>query len=177
MHFRECEVAGAWVVDPAPHVDERGSFSRAWCHREFAEHGIQFTPVQANAAYSRYKGTIRGMHYQVAPALEAKLVRCTAGAIFDVVVDLRPDSPTYRRWYGTELTPANGRMLYVPEGCAHGCLSTEDETRIYYLTSACYAPKEARGVRYDDPAFAIRWPLPASFVSPQDRGWPLVGEG
>ena len=165
------------MIDPAPHEDERGWFSRAWCRREFAEHGLDFEPVQANAAFSRYRGTIRGMHYQVAPALESKLVRCTGGAVFDVVADLRPESPTYLRWYGTELTAGNGRMLYVPEGCAHGCLSTEDETHLYYLTSACYAPNAARGVRFDDPAFAIRWPLPASFVSPQDRGWPLVGSG
>jgi dTDP-4-dehydrorhamnose 3,5-epimerase len=174
MHFSECDVAGAWVIDPTPHMDERGYFSRAWCAREFAEHGIPFTPVQANMGYSRRKGTIRGLHYQVAPALEAKLVRCTSGAVFDVVADLRPDSATYLRWYGTELSARNGRMLYVPEGCAHGCQSTEDASEIYYMTSAFYAPNEARGVRYDDPAFAIEWPLPASSVSAQDRGWPLL---
>jgi dTDP-4-dehydrorhamnose 3,5-epimerase len=124
--------------------------------------------------YSLRKGTIRGLHYQVAPALEAKLVRCTSGAVFDVVADLRPDSATYLQWYGTELSARNGRMLYVPEGCAHGCQSTEDDSEIYYMTSAYYAPNEARGVRYDDPAFAIKWPLPASSVSAQDRGWPLL---
>ena len=137
-------------------------------------HGIDFTPLQANMARSLRKGTIRGLHYQVEPAPEAKLVRCTAGAIFDVVVDLRPGSPTFRKWYGTDLTAENGRMLYVPEGCAHGCQSTEDNTEILYLTSAIYAPKEARGVRYDDPAFGIRWPLAATSVSQQDGAWPHV---
>jgi dTDP-4-dehydrorhamnose 3,5-epimerase len=174
MHFRECDVSGAWLIDPAPHRDERGYFSRAWCSREFAEHSISFTPVQANMGYSVRKGTIRGLHYQVAPALEAKLVRCTRGAVFDVVADLRQESATYLRWYGTELSAGNGRMLYVPEGCAHGCQSTEDDSEIYYMTSALYSPNDARGVRYDDPALAIRWPLPASSVSAQDRGWPLL---
>ncbi len=174
MRFTECEVADAWVIDPAPHDDDRGRFFRAWCRDEFAAHGIDFVPVQANIAHSIRKGTMRGLHYQVAPALEAKLVRCTAGAIFDVVVDLRPDSPTLYQWYGTELSAANGRMLLVPEGCAHGCLSKEDGTDIYYMASAIYAPKQARGVRYDDPAFGIRWPLPVTVVSPQDDAWPYV---
>jgi dTDP-4-dehydrorhamnose 3,5-epimerase len=174
MHFRECDVSGAWVIDPALHRDERGWFGRAWCSREFADQGISFTPVQANMGHSLRKGTIRGLHYQVAPALEAKLVRCTAGAVFDVVADLRPDSATFMRWYGTDLSASNGRMLYVPEGCAHGCQSTEDDSVILYMTSAFYSPREVRGVRYDDPAFAIRWPLPASSVSEQDRGWPLL---
>ena len=174
MHFQESNVLGAWVVDPAPHKDDRGRFMRAWCLREFSEHAIDFTPVQANMGFSARRGTIRGLHYQVAPALEAKLVRCTAGAIFDVVVDLRPESPTYRAWYGVELTADNGRMLYVPEGCAHGCQAIEDKTEIYYMTSAFYSPAHARGVRYDDPAFGVRWPLPVSSISDQDRGWPLV---
>ena len=130
--------------------------------------------MQANMGFSLRKGTIRGMHYQIAPALEAKLVRCTSGGIFDVVVDLRPGSPTYRGWYGTVLSAENARMLYVPEGCAHGCQSTEDNTEIYYLTSAAYSPREVRGARHDDPAFGIRWPLPVSAISEQDRSWPLV---
>jgi dTDP-4-dehydrorhamnose 3,5-epimerase len=174
MKFQESEVAGAWVIDPSPHEDARGRFMRAWCRQEFADHGIDFTPVQANMGFSIHRGTIRGLHYQVAPALEAKLVRCTSGAIFDVVVDLRPGSPTYRAWYGAILTAENGRMLYVPEGCAHGCQSTADGTEIYYMTSAVYSPKDARGARYDDPAFGIRWPLPVTSISDQDRNWPLV---
>jgi dTDP-4-dehydrorhamnose 3,5-epimerase len=174
MKFSECSVKGAWVIEPTPHEDARGRFMRAWCLREFTEHAIDFIPLQANMGFSVHKGTIRGLHYQVAPALEAKLVRCTRGAIFDVVVDLRPSSPTFRSWYGTCLDADNGRMLYVPEGCAHGCQSTEDRTEIYYMTSAFYSPREARGIRYDDPALGIRWPLPVSSVSDQDRSWPLV---
>jgi dTDP-4-dehydrorhamnose 3,5-epimerase len=174
MKFSECSVKGAWVIEPTPHEDARGRFMRAWCLREFTEHAIDFIPLQANMGFSVHKGTIRGLHYQVAPALEAKLVRCTRGAIFDVVVDLRPSSPTFRSWYGTCLDADNGRMLYVPEGCAHGCQSTEDRTEIYYMTSAFYSPREARGIRYDDPALGIRWPLPVSSISDQDRSWPLV---
>jgi len=174
MRFEKSSVPGAWVIDPTPHEDDRGRFMRAWCLREFSDHGIQFTPLQANMGLSLRKGTIRGLHYQVAPALEAKLVRCTAGAVFDVVVDLRPESPTYRAWYGTELTPENGRMLYVPEGCAHGCQALTDNTEIHYMASAFFSPGHARGVRFDDPAFQVRWPLPPTMVSEPDRNWPLV---
>jgi dTDP-4-dehydrorhamnose 3,5-epimerase len=173
MNFLRCDVADAWVIEPTPHGDARGRFMRAWCAREFAEQGIAFAPVQANMGLSAQRGTIRGLHYQVAPALEAKLVRCTRGSIFDVVVDMRPDSPTYRSWYGTELSADNGKMLYVPEGCAHGCQSLQDDTEIHYMASAFYSPNDVRGIRYVDPAFAIRWPLPASTVSEQDRNWPL----
>ena len=149
---------------------------RAWCRREFAEHEIDFTPLQANLVFSARKGTIRGLHYQVAPDLEAKLVRCSRGAIFDVVVDLRQKSPTYRSWYGTRLSADDGKMLYVPEGCAHGCQSTENDAEIHYMASAFYSPDRARGLRYDDPAFGIRWPLPVSSISDQDRTWPLVDQ-
>ncbi len=147
---------------------------RAWCAREFAEHGLHFVPVQANMGFSVQKGTIRGMHYQTAPAPEAKLVRCTRGAIFDVALDLRPNSPTYRKWFGIELTAENGRMLYVPENCAHGYQTLEQCTEMYYMTSTFYEPAAVRGVRFDDPAFNIRWPLDASVVSEQDRNWQLV---
>src|SRR4249920_1821771 len=174
MHFTETRVTGAWIIDPSPYHDERGRFMRAWCAREFEDQGISFLPVQANMQFSPRKGTVRGLHLQVAPALEAKLVRCTRGAIFDVVVDLRPESPTYRVWYGSCLNSENGRMLYVPEGCAHGCQSLEENTEIHYMTSAYYSPTHARGIRYDDPAFGIRWPIVASSVSDQDRNWPLV---
>jgi dTDP-4-dehydrorhamnose 3,5-epimerase len=175
MHFARVDVAGAQVIDPAPHMDERGRFMRAWCLREFAEHGINFVPVQANFGFSTRKGTIRGMHYQVAPALEAKLVRCTQGAMFDVVLDVRAESPTFGRWYGIELTAENGRMLYLPEGCAHGYQTLADETEMHYMASEVYTPKSARGMRFDDPAFGIDWPLPPTCVSEQDRTWPLVG--
>ena len=147
---------------------------RAWCLREFQEHGISFSPVQANMGLSLHKGTLRGVHFQVAPALEAKLVRCTRGSIFDVVLDLRPESPSYGKWFGAELSAANGRMMYIPEGCGHGCQSLEENTEIFYMASAFYAPGEARGVRFDDPAFGIQWPVAASIVSEQDRNWPLI---
>lgn len=175
MKFLQCDVAGARVVEPTPHQDARGRFMRAWCQREFADAGIEFEPLQANMGLSVHSGTIRGLHYQVSPALEAKLVRCTRGSLFDVVVDLRPESPTYRCWYGIDLSADDGRMLYVPEGCAHGCQSTTDDTEILYMTSAFYAPDAVRGVRYDDGAFGIRWPMPVTVVSEQDRNWPLMG--
>ena len=174
MHFSETGIVGAKVIDPIPHQDERGMFMRAWCVHEFAEQGLSFLPVQGNIVFSLAKGTVRGMHFQQAPALEAKLVRCTKGALFDVVLDLRPESPTYRNWYGVELTAANGRMLYIPENCAHGCQTLEDCTEIYYMASAVFTPSAARGVRFDDPEFAIQWPLVATAVSEQDRNWPLV---
>jgi len=147
---------------------------RAWCAREFTEHGINFVPVQANMGFSVRKGTTRGMHYQEAPALEAKLVRCTRGTIFDVVLDLRPESPSHGKWYGTELSAENGRMLYLPEGCAHGYQTLEEGTEMHYMTSAYYTPGAVRGVRFDDPAFRIQWPLDATVVSEQDCNWPLV---
>jgi dTDP-4-dehydrorhamnose 3,5-epimerase len=174
MRFTEAKIKGAWVIDPSPHEDDRGRFIRAWCSREFAEHGIGFLPVQANLGYSVRKGTVRGMHFQEAPALEAKLVRCTRGAIFDVVLDLRPESPSYRGWYGTQLSADNAKMLYVPERCAHGYQTLEEETEMYYMTSGFYVPSLVRGVRFDDPAFKIEWPLAAAAVSEQDLKWPLL---
>ena len=143
MRFTSTDIQGAHVIDPSPRQDERGRFMRAWCSREFTEHGINFVPVQANMGLSRQKGTVRGMHYQDASALEAKLVRCTRGAMFDVVLDLRPGSDTFGKWYGTELTAENGRMLYVPEHCGHGYQTLEDNTEMYYMTSAFYAPSAA----------------------------------
>jgi dTDP-4-dehydrorhamnose 3,5-epimerase len=174
MRFTDVDVFGAKVIDPTPHSDERGRFMRAWCVREFAERGISFLPLQANMGLSRCKGTIRGMHFQEAPALEAKLVRCTRGSIFDVVLDLRPGSSSFCSWYGVVLTAENGRMLYVPEGCAHGYQTLQEDTEMYYMASAFYTPEAARGVRFDDPLFQINWPLPATAVSEQDRNWPLI---
>jgi dTDP-4-dehydrorhamnose 3,5-epimerase len=162
------------VIDPNPRADDRGRFMRAWCAGEFGEQGIHFVPVQANMGFSKKKGTIRGMHFQEAPALEAKLVRCTRGVMFDLALDLRPDSPTYRQWFGVELSAENGRMLFVPENCAHGYQTLEDATEMHYMTSALYTPSAAHGVRFDDPAFNIHWPLPATVISEQDRNWPLV---
>lgn len=173
MRFIQTKIEGAWVIEPTPHEDDRGHFFRAWCSKEFSDHRIQFQPVQANMGFSIRKGTVRGMHFQVEPALEAKLVRCTRGAMFDVVLDVRTDSATYGKWHAVELTPENGRMLFLPERCAHGYQTLEDHTEMHYMTSQFYAPNDARGARFDDPAFDIRWPLPVSVVSEQDRNWPL----
>jgi dTDP-4-dehydrorhamnose 3,5-epimerase len=174
VRFTETNIAGAKTIDPSPHQDERGRFMRAWCAKEFAEHEVHFVPVQANMGLSLRKGTTRGMHYQTEPALEAKLVRCTRGAIFDVVLDLRPASPSYGKWFGTELSAENGRMLYLPEGCGHGYQTLQDDTEMHYMASAYYTPEAARGVRFDDPAFHIQWPLGVTVISEQDRNWPLV---
>jgi len=176
LRFTPTSVVGAALIDPILREDDRGHFSRAWCMKEFAEHGIDFVPVQANAGFSLRKGTLRGMHFQVEPALEAKLVRCTTGALFDVIADLRPQSLTYRKWYGIELRAETGQMLYVPEGCAHGYQTLEDRTDLYYMTSQYFTPAAARGVRFDDPAFRIEWPLIPTAISEQDRNWPLVSE-
>lgn len=177
MRFSETSVAGAIVIDPLPHEDMRGRFLRAWCAREFEEHGIVFVPVQENLGFSLARGTVRGMHFQQKPAQEAKLVRCTRGAIFDVVLDLRPGSASRGAWFGVELSDDNARMLYVPEGCAHGYQTLEPNTEMHYTTSAFYTPGAVRGVRFDDPAFGIVWPLAATETSEQDRNWPLVRRG
>jgi dTDP-4-dehydrorhamnose 3,5-epimerase len=166
-------IAGVWLMKPNIREDERGRFFRAWCFHEFEEHGISFAPAQANMGFSVRKGTVRGMHFQTEPAPEAKLVRCTRGSMFDVALDLRPRSKTVGKWFGTDLTAENGHMLYIPEGCAHGYQTLEDETEMHYMTSATYTPAAARGVRFDDPAFHIAWPLPPAIVSEQDRNWPL----
>lgn len=176
MRFTEIGIDGVCVIDPTSHEDDRGRFFRAWCSREFAEHGINFLPVQANMGFSVQKGTVRGMHFQIEPALEAKLVRCTRGSMFDVALDLRPSSPTYGKWFGTELSAENGRMLYVPERCAHGYQTLEDQTEMSYMTSQVYTPDAAHGVRFDDPAFGIQWPLAAAVLSEQDRSWKLAHE-
>lgn len=176
MRFHDIDISKSRVIDPEPHEDERGRFMRAWCAEEFRANGIGFTPVQANLGLSVKKGTLRGLHYQVAPALEAKLIRCTRGSIFDVVLDLRPESPTFGKWHGTELTAENGRMLYIPEGCGHGYQTLEDNTEMYYMASAVYTPSAARGRRFDDPFFSIDWPLPVTVLSVQDRNWPLFNK-
>ncbi len=174
MTFESTAVDGAYVVQMERIVDERGFFARAWCRREFAERGIDVSFVQENIGYSRRAGTLRGLHFQRAPHDEVKLVRCTAGAVWDVAVDLRSESPTYRRWAGVELSAKARNMLLVPAGCAHGYLTLVDGAEITYLTSQFYEPGAATGVRFDDPAFAIAWPRPVEVVSEQDRAWPLI---
>ena len=173
MIFHDTEIPGAFEVELERRDDERGFFARAWSAEEFAAHGLSTRLVQANISFNASAGTLRGMHFQRAPHEEAKLVRCTRGALFDAIVDLRPDSPAYKRWIGVELTAENRRALYVPEGCAHGFQTLVDATEIFYLVSEAYAPESEDGVRWDDPAFGIEWP-PAEqrIMSPKDASWP-----
>lgn len=172
MIFRETELPGAYAIDLERHSDERGFFARAWCQREFEEHGLNPRLVQCNISYNEGRGTLRGMHYQVPPHEEAKLVRCTRGSIYDVIIDLRSDSPTYKEHFGIELNDENRTMLYVPEGFAHGFLTLEDDTEIFYQMSEFYAPEAARGVRWDDPAFGIDWPAPVRHIKDRDQSYP-----
>jgi len=173
MRFTPTTVHGAYLVEIDRHTDDRGFFGRGWCKREFESKSLTPDLAQANIGFSHKRGTLRGLHYQVEPYQEAKLVRCTMGAIYDVVVDLRCDSPTWCQWYGVELTAQNRCMLYVPEGCAHGYQTLVDDTEIFYQTSQFYAPEYARGVRYDDPVFQIHWPSAVEVISDGDRQWPL----
>jgi dTDP-4-dehydrorhamnose 3,5-epimerase len=172
----ETPVRGTFVIEIERREDPRGFFARTWCRREFEELGLDPALVQINVGYNLRAGTVRGMHFQRAPFDETKVVRCTRGAVFDVAVDLRPDSPTHRRWTGVELSVDNHRMLYVPRGCAHGYQTLVDDTELVYQTSQVYAPDHATGVRYDDPAFAIVWPMPATVLSEADRSWPDHGK-
>ena len=172
MKFTETRVAGAYVIDPVRFYDERGFFAEAWNDTEAAQYGLTTRVEQCNLAFNPLKGTLRGLHFQKAPHEEAKLVRCTAGAVFDVLVDLRPESPTFKQWYGTELTAENRQMLYVPEGCAHGYLTLVDGSEVFYQISAKYAPTSADGVRWNDPAFGIEWPAPVVHLHPRDRDYP-----
>jgi dTDP-4-dehydrorhamnose 3,5-epimerase len=171
--FTETEVLGAFIIDLERRGDERGFFARAFCRREFEEHGLNPEVVQCNLSLSADIGTLRGMHFQLPPHEEAKLVRCTRGALYDVALDLRPKSPSYLRWVGAELTAENRTMLYVPEGCAHGFQTLATDTEAFYQVSASYAPEAERGVRWDDPAFGIEWPEAAErTLSDKDRAWP-----
>lgn len=175
MIFTEARLPGVFVVDVERREDERGFFARSWCRREFEAHGLNAELVQCNISFNKASGTLRGMHYQAAPHEETKLVRCTMGAIYDVLVDLRPASPTYKGWIGVELTAANRTMLYVPPGVAHGFETLSDDSEIFYQMSAFYFPESARGVRWDDPAFSIRWPHPPRVISVKDQQYPDFG--
>lgn len=176
MQFTETKLSGAWLIEPTPVWDDRGSFARTFCEREFAEHGLTTRFVQHSASHSVLKGTLRGMHFQEAPFGEVKLVSCIRGAMFDVIIDLRPGSATRHKWVGVELTPENRRQLYIPAGFAHGFQTLSDDTVVSYLISEFYEPKASIGVRYSDPAFIINWPLRPTAVSEKDRAWPLLGE-
>jgi len=172
MKFAETELKGSFVIDLERLEDERGFFARSWCQQEAKPYGLEPTWVQCNISFNRNKGTMRGMHYQAAPFEEAKLVRCTMGAIYDVIIDLRPNSPTFKKWIAAELTADNRRMLYIPQGFAHGFLTLKDDTEIFYQMSACYAPASAMGVRWNDPTFGIVWPMGVSVISDRDQSYP-----
>lgn len=172
MIFHETELPGAFIIEPEKLEDSRGFFAKTWCQHEFEEHGLVLVIAQAKTSFNNKAGTLRGMHYQAAPHGETKLVRCTRGALYDVIVDLRPGSSTYKHWTGVELTALNYRMLYVPVNFAHGFITLEDNTEVNYLVSEFYVPEADRGVRWDDPAFGIKWPRPVEVMSGKDTGWP-----
>jgi dTDP-4-dehydrorhamnose 3,5-epimerase len=173
--FTPLELNGAFVIDQERRADDRGYFARTWCAEEFARHGLDDTVVQINTGFSPAAGTLRGMHLQTGAHAEVKLARCTRGAVLDVIVDLRRNSPTFCESYAVELSAENGRMLYAPKGFAHGYQTLVADTELLYSTSAVYSPGSACGVRYDDPRFDIRWLLPVSRISDQDRTWPDFG--
>lgn len=178
MIFTKTELAGATIVDIERREDARGFFARAYCEREFAEHGLPSRMVQTNMSLTRQAGTLRGMHWQHAPHAEDKLVRCVRGAIWDAIVDIRPDSPTWCKWIGVELSEANGRMLLVPKGFAHGFVTLTDDVVVTYQVSEFYAPGVEGGARWNDPAFGIEWPVAVVGMSDKDRSWPdFVREG
>ena len=172
MIFAETRLKGSYIIDPELLSDDRGLFARTWCQREFRAHGLNTNVAQCNISYNAKKGTLRGMHYQTAPFEEAKLARCTAGAIFDVIIDLRPHSATFREWISVELDAGNRRMLYIPEGFAHGFMTLKDNTEVFYQMSEFYMPEYARGVRWDDPAFNIPWPIDVTTISEKDARYP-----
>jgi dTDP-4-dehydrorhamnose 3,5-epimerase len=172
--FQPTALDGVWTLEPERHADARGFFARTWCEREMAARGLDARVSQANISFNGRAGTLRGMHYQAAPHAEAKVVRCTAGAIYDVALDLRPGSPTRGRWTAVELSAENRRALYIPEGVAHGFQSLVDGAEVLYLISVPQAPESARGVRWNDPAFGIEWPLPVSEISARDASYPDV---
>lgn len=168
MLFIETKLKGVYIVEPERIEDERGFFARTWCRQEFEAHGLNPQLVQCSISFNKRKGTLRGMHYQGAPHAEAKLIRCTMGAMYDVALDLRPESATFKQWVAAELTAANRRMLYIPEGLAHGFQTLADDTEVLYQMSQFYHPQSARGVLWDDPTFAIEWPLPLTEISQRD---------
>ncbi len=176
MEFTETQLKGAFMIDLEPRSDQRGFFARTFCATEFVAHNLLPTVAQCNLSFNYKKGTLRGMHYQIAPAGETKLVRCTHGAIYDVIVDMGPNSPTYLSHIGVELTAENRRALYVPEMFAHGYQALTDGAEVAYQVGSVYTPGSERGLRYNDPAFDIEWPLSVSEISEKDATWPLLFE-
>jgi dTDP-4-dehydrorhamnose 3,5-epimerase len=174
VRFEPTALSGAYVVHLEPRVDERGLFARTFCAQEFAGQGLETSYVQSNISSNARAGTVRGLHFQRAPQAEVKLVRCVKGAIYDVIVDMRAGSPTYLRSFGAELSDANGLMMYVPRGFAHGYQALSDGASVFYMVSAFYAPDAEGGLRFDDPRLAIKWPRPVTDVSDKDARWPLL---
>jgi dTDP-4-dehydrorhamnose 3,5-epimerase len=172
MKFTDTAIPGSFVIDLEPHRDDRGFFARTFCAETFAKHGLKSIIAQSNVTFNHRKGTIRGLHYQLPPMAEAKLLRCTRGAIYEVIVDMRPDSPAFMQHLGVELTEFNRRLLYVPEMCAAGYQALADESEAAYSVCQFYAPEQERGFRYDDPAFGVDWPLKVTKLSEKDRNWP-----
>ncbi len=176
MIFTETKLRGSYQIDFELKTDERGYFARSFCQNEFTALGLKTSIVQSNVSFNTKKGTLRGMHFQVLPKAEAKLVRCTRGAIYDVIIDLRPESASYCSWLSVELTENNNRMLYIPEGFAHGFQTLENDSEVFYQMFEFYSPEHACGVRWDDPAFGIVWPLPNPFMSDKDRAYPFYNK-
>lgn len=175
MIFIETKLPGVFLIEPELHRDERGFFARTWCQHEFKARGLNPHLVQCNISFNRKQGTLRGMHYQIAPYAEAKVVRCTRGAIYDVIIDLRPESSTFKQWLALELSAENYRMLYVPEGLAHGFETLVNDTEVLYQMSQFYHPECAQGIRWNDLAFGVEWPLPVDVISEKDGTYPLWG--
>jgi len=171
MIFKETPLKGVFILEFDKLEDKRGYFARTWCKNEFKKHGLNPDLVQCNISFNNIKGTLRGMHYQADPHAEAKLVQCTRGSVYDVVIDLRPDSKTHKQWYAAELSGENHRMLYIPENFAHGFITLEDNTEVFYQMSEFYYPECARGVRWNDPAFSIQWPMNVKVISDRDNGY------
>jgi dTDP-4-dehydrorhamnose 3,5-epimerase len=172
MKYTEIELSGAYVIDLDPIVDDRGFFKRIWCEQVLRDEGLEYTFKQVNLSSCKKKATMRGLHYQISPFEEVKMLKCTKGAIFDVMIDLRKDSPTYRKWFGIELNESNNKMVYVPRFFAHGYLSLRDDSEVMYTSSEFYTPGSERGIRWDDPAFAIDWPITPEIVTEKDSGHP-----
>ncbi|MBO6827009.1 MAG: dTDP-4-dehydrorhamnose 3,5-epimerase [Sneathiella sp.] len=174
MKFSETTISGAYLLKREPHSDDRGYFARTYCAQEFLDHGVSFQPVQANISFNQQAKTLRGMHFHNPPHQEEKLVYCSSGSIFDVIVDLRSGSDTYGKWYGAELTRENGHGLFIPKGCAHGFLTLQEETEVSYLMSPSYTPGYDAGIRWDDPAIGIEWPEAPTVISKKDQNLPML---
>jgi dTDP-4-dehydrorhamnose 3,5-epimerase len=177
MIFEELSLEGAYIIEPEPETDERGFFARTFCRREFSSHGLNCRVVQCSISYNQVRGTIRGMHYQAAPFMETKLLNCIKGSLYDVIVDLRPQSITYMKWEAVILTGENRRILYVPEGFAHGYQTLAHSSEVYYQISEYYNPDSQRGIKWDDPVLAIPWPINNPIVSLRDQAWPYLKMG